>query len=83
MFGRSAATSKPKPCFRETKAVFSRLSVYLVQVALDFLVAQFIVHQVSRQVLVIRGHVDEPVAGEVEEDDLLLARLLAAVGPRG
>ena len=51
-----------------------------VDVACHVLVGDLEVLEGAGKELVVGAHVDESVAGEVEEDDLLLAGLLAAEG---
>lgn len=49
----------------------------LFDVACNLFVRNFVVEQVAGKVLGICCHVDETVAGEVEQDNLLFAGLLA------
>lgn len=49
-------------------------------VAVDFLVGERIVHKVAGEIVVVGRHVDEAVAGEIEEDDFLFAGLFAFEG---
>ena len=58
----------------------THLFVQLGQVLGYRLVGDGVVLQVALDERLIAGHVDEAVAGEVEEDDLLLAGLLAPAG---
>ena len=47
---------------------------------LDVFVLQFVVGQVSGQVLVVSGHIYEAVSGQVEQDDFFFSALLARLG---
>ena len=57
-----------------------KLFGYPIECLLDILVTHPVVDQVSVQVLVIGAHVDQAVAGQVEQDNLLFAGLLAFLG---
>ena len=67
------------PSYSHTNALCLQVFDF-VQVVLDVVVRKLIVRQVAGQVLVVGAHVNEPVAGEVEEDDLLFAVFLAGLG---
>ena len=56
------------------------LLIDLGEVLCDHLVGDGVVLQVALDIRVVRRHVDQTVTGQVEEDDLLLAGLLALVG---
>lgn len=47
---------------------------------LDVFVFQFVVGQVSGQILVVSGHIYEAVSGQVEQDDFFFPALLARLG---
>ena len=47
---------------------------------LDVFVFQFVVGQVSGQILVVSGHIYEAVSGQVEQDDFFFSALLARLG---
>ena len=52
---------------------------YFIQISPDIVVGQFIVLQITGKVFVIRCHIDEAMAGQVEQDDFLFARFLAFI----
>ena len=55
-------------------------SVDLVQVLLDVGVGERVVHQVACEEFVVRGHVDEAMSREIEQDDFFFTCFLALVG---
>ena len=48
--------------------------IYLADISLHVFVRHLVVLERAGEVLVVGCHVDETVAGEIEEDDLFLAR---------
>ena len=62
---------------KSTEAPSSVLYWHAGETLLYVLVGEFVVHQVAIDELLVAGHINESMAGEVEEDYFLLAGLLA------
>ena len=56
-----------------------RQIAYFVQVLLNILIGQFIIHKIAGKIFIVRSHVNQSMTGEIEQNHFLFTCFLAFV----